>query len=221
VDATVANVGEANGTYVARLVANGEVVDTRTVDVEAGNQQVVRLTHTFEETGEYSLSIGNLSIGEGSVETGHAFELRETTLGADTVHTGEELTVEATVANNGTDEGTYEAQLVAGEEVVETQSVDIPDGEQRVVTFTHTFEAAGEYTLSIEEERVGEVVVQAPATTTIQTGTTETDDTERTIAPLWILLLAAIILLFVLWRRRDDEEEQESEDQRDKQAGNS
>jgi hypothetical protein len=60
VNVTVANVGNANGTYTTRLVADGSVVDTQPIDITANGSREVQLQHTFETGGNHTLSIGNL-----------------------------------------------------------------------------------------------------------------------------------------------------------------
>lgn len=132
---------------------------------------------------------------------------------------GEELTVETTVANNGTAGGTYEAQLTADGEVLGTQSVYIPAGGGRVLTFTHSFEVGGEYSLSINEEHLGNLTVRAqvpPAdetATSTPTTSSKPDDGGRLLELLGgLAVLVVLFLLFALWRRRDEEEEDDETD---------
>jgi PGF-CTERM protein len=55
--ATVENDGRAEGTHEVRLSVGGDVVATETVSVEAGSTTDVSLSHQFEESGVYDVSV--------------------------------------------------------------------------------------------------------------------------------------------------------------------
>jgi PGF-pre-PGF domain-containing protein len=68
VNVTVANVGRANGTYTARLVADGRVVATRNVSLAATASRTVQLRHTFGTPGNYSLAVGTVDLQQVEVQ---------------------------------------------------------------------------------------------------------------------------------------------------------
>ncbi|WP_247730588.1 CARDB domain-containing protein [Halovivax limisalsi] len=70
ISATIVNEGGQAGTHTAELLIDGEVVDTRSITLDAGEQGDVTFTHTFEETGEYEVAIDDDVIGTVTVEEG-------------------------------------------------------------------------------------------------------------------------------------------------------
>lgn len=91
-----------------------------------------------------------------------SFEVSDATLGADEVEPGEDVTVSAVVENTGDGEGSYTAEFAVDGEVVETVTVDLGPGENREVTYTHTFEEPGTYQVDVSGEVAGSVSVEAP-----------------------------------------------------------
>ena len=149
--------------------------DGRTVD----DAETVR--HSYDEPGEYTVSVvvENATDSYRVTETVvvekaepdpapepvafDSYEVSETTL-----HTGDEITVEATVTNRGNESGTVEVPLVLDGEVVAERQVTVPPGERESVQFRETFETAGDYTLT-----VGEL---DPTTVTVETEPAERED---------------------------------------------
>jgi hypothetical protein len=78
---------------------------------------------------------------------------------------GEPVRVVATVANRGSRAGTVTLPLRLGGEEVGTETVRVPPGETRTVTFTHTLETPGTYSVEVDGVAGGEVVVEAVAET--------------------------------------------------------
>ncbi len=60
---SIQNAGEGTGTYTAELAVDGEVVDSRTVEVAPGDTAVVRFERTFDEPGRYAVSVGGEAAG--------------------------------------------------------------------------------------------------------------------------------------------------------------
>jgi hypothetical protein len=73
VNTTVANVGNAGGPYIARLVADGAVVDSQRIIVPANETRTVRLEHTFTSAGQHQLAIGNQAFQSPIVTPGLPF----------------------------------------------------------------------------------------------------------------------------------------------------
>ena len=72
VEVTVENTGSEEGTHEATLQADGETVTSESVTVAEGGRETVTLTHTFDEAGEYDLSVGaderKLTVYESPIE---------------------------------------------------------------------------------------------------------------------------------------------------------
>jgi hypothetical protein len=67
------NTGDTEETYNATLTADGEAVASESVTLGGGESETVSLSHTFAETGEQTLSVGNQSQTVTVYETPLAF----------------------------------------------------------------------------------------------------------------------------------------------------
>jgi hypothetical protein len=61
ITANVANDGEQEGTYTVQLKLNGEIVDTKTVTLDAGQSQQVSFTVSGLDYGQYEVDVAGLS----------------------------------------------------------------------------------------------------------------------------------------------------------------
>lgn len=68
VNATLATDGTRSGDYTVALRVDGVHVRNETVRLPAEGNRTVRLTHSFESPGEYTLGIGTHSLGSVTVE---------------------------------------------------------------------------------------------------------------------------------------------------------
>jgi len=59
VNVTIENTGDADGEFDARLTSRGVTLDQKSVDIDEGSSETVRLTNTFNESGAYNLQINN------------------------------------------------------------------------------------------------------------------------------------------------------------------
>lgn len=78
VTATVANAGNVTGTMTVEFAVGGVVVDTRTVELEPGEETTVTFEHRLDESGEYSLSVNGVAVGGesgGTVTVGNGDEI--------------------------------------------------------------------------------------------------------------------------------------------------
>ncbi|WP_277552280.1 CARDB domain-containing protein [Halobaculum limi] len=57
VEATIANTGDASGTFTANLTVNGAVLDEQSVELSPGESQTVEFTVSFDETGAYDVAV--------------------------------------------------------------------------------------------------------------------------------------------------------------------
>jgi len=100
VEVAVTNEGDAETAYNATLTVDGETVASESVTVGAGEATTVTLTHTFEETGEYDLSVANESTAITVYETPVEFA-SATQDQVDTVRLEQTATIDGTVVSNG------------------------------------------------------------------------------------------------------------------------
>lgn len=149
IGATIENVGGREGTFTAELRVDGVVVGTEDVTIDAGDTASVTFTRSFDEPGEYEVSITDATVGTALVEPPAAFEIVNTTMDTTTVGVGETVDVAAAVANAGGLEGTFTAELEQDGEPIATREVTVPPGETATAWFSVSFAERGAYPLSV------------------------------------------------------------------------
>jgi len=107
-----------------------------------------------------SASIAHLT-GE---TTAPDISLVDASIDTTTVLEGEPVTAMATVENTGDASGTFTADLRVDGTVVDTASVEVPPGASETVSFNRAFDDSGQYTITINDARAGDLTVEQPAT---------------------------------------------------------
>ncbi|WP_158056052.1 S8 family serine peptidase [Halorussus halophilus] len=133
-----------------------------------------KLDTTFVETSDGSHVYRAAASSTGTYAVGlqtPSFEVRDASLDATSVATGESVTVSATVENVGDGAGTYTAELNVDGNVVATKSVELGVGETTTVEFDRAF-AAGEHEIVVGDTSAGALSVAG------ETNTTTGDDDE-------------------------------------------
>ena len=161
---TVENTGDISDDITLELTADGTALDSETVEVPSGETATINLSHTFESAGERGLSVNGEPAGAVTVQAPAAFELDDIEVSQTTVTAGETVTVTAMVENTGGVNGTVRPRLVVGGEPVADRILDLDGGQSEQVAFRHTFEEAGDYSVSVSDEVAGRVTVESPAT---------------------------------------------------------
>lgn len=65
---TVENTGDAGGTALLEVTANGEVVGTREVSVPPGDSETTTVSVSLDEPGEYEVAVSGTTVGSLTVE---------------------------------------------------------------------------------------------------------------------------------------------------------
>ena len=68
VTADAENAGDATGEYTASLEVDSDVEDEETFTVDAGETETVEFTHTFDEAGEFDVTVDGVEAGTVTVE---------------------------------------------------------------------------------------------------------------------------------------------------------
>ena len=89
------------------------------------------------------------------------FDITETNIDVTTTTTDEEVTIQVLVTNTGGTDGSYEAELLLDDEVVDQQERTVPNGGTVSINFERSFDAPGLYTVQVNDVDVGEVNVSA------------------------------------------------------------
>ncbi|WP_276253017.1 CARDB domain-containing protein [Halomontanus rarus] len=167
VSATATNDGDKAGTYTIELTVDGDVVEEQDVELEAGASETVTFTRTFNDAGEYDIEIGGASAGTLTVVEPEpepepaAFDVGDAELSESEIAAGDSVDVTATVSNTGEESGTHTAELTVDGDVVAEQDVTLEGGESDTVTFTETFDDAGEYDVAVDDSSAGTLTVVA------------------------------------------------------------
>lgn len=164
----VENVGDASGVYTTELVVDGVVVDHRSVAVPAGERRTVTFVRRFYIPGPHPVSVGDAGATVEAREvtvtaSGASFSVHDVAVSDERVGAGGTTTVTATVTNDGTEPGTFAAELVVADVVVATRHVSVDAGESVAVTFARTFDAPGRYPVTVRGGEGGTVTVGEPA----------------------------------------------------------
>ena len=174
VTAEIANTGDAPGEYTAGLEIDGTVEDTETVEVEPGETEVVEFTYTFEDAGEYEVSVdgaaaGTVTVSEASTpppspspdpDPEPDISVLDANIEPTTIATGENVTVTVTLENTGDADGDYEVTLNVDDARVDSTTESVSAGETTELSFVHTFEEAGEYEVRVSDVQAGTVTVE-------------------------------------------------------------
>jgi len=169
VEATVENVGDADGTFEAELHVDGDTVDTQEVDVDAGDSEDVEFTRTFDDAGEYDIAVSDEDAGTLKVSEPADFEVTDASLSDSTITEGESVEVTATVENNGGRAGVFDIELrVDGETEAEKEDVVVSPVGSKQVTFEWTPPGPGEYDIDVNDEDAGTLVVEQSAELAIE-----------------------------------------------------
>ena len=162
VTATIENDGNESWTGTVDLEVDGDTESTQLVSVDGGESETVSFEPSFDDDGEYDISVEGESAGTLTVEDDDEaeFVVSDADLSNETVDPGESAEASATVENEGDADGTETVELRVDGEVDATQSVSLDAGESETVTFDRTFQDAGEYEIAIANETAGTLTVE-------------------------------------------------------------
>ncbi|MFP9061847.1 right-handed parallel beta-helix repeat-containing protein [Natrialbaceae archaeon A-chndr2] len=163
ITADVENDGDATGEYTAALEIDGTVVANQTVSVGPGETHSVAFRHTFDTAGDYDVTVDGVEAGTVTVTEPEAiFDLSDVSVSEEDVLTGDGVTVSALLENTGTDDGEHVVSLEIDGTVVTNQTVSVDAGETEVIEFTHAFDTAGDYDVTVDGVEAGTVTVTEP-----------------------------------------------------------
>lgn len=142
VSVDLANVGNAEGTYSVTLSLDGTILETINVTMPAESVRKVRFDVVKEETGVYTIEIGELS-GQLEVVKPAEFKLSSLVVTPSEVLPGEEVTVTVDISNTGGLEGDYTCTLIVNADVQENKVITLDSQARETVTFKFTPSYAG------------------------------------------------------------------------------
>lgn len=84
-------------------------------------------------------------------------DITDTEIDVAVATTDEDVTIQVFVSNTGGADGTYEAQLLANEEIIEREDATVPSNQTVIIDFVRTFEQPDLYEVQVNDVPVGEV----------------------------------------------------------------
>ncbi|WP_134670890.1 PKD domain-containing protein [Halorussus marinus] len=160
VNATVRNERADSRTFAVDLTADGEPVATETVAVPGGETAAVAFERSLAP-GTHEVAVAGEPVGTVSVADPVAdIAVADLSANASRIDAGDRVAITASVENRGAKDGQRELALGLFGEAVATETVAVPAGERRSVTFVREIGAAGDYTASAGGETVEIAVVE-------------------------------------------------------------
>jgi uncharacterized cupredoxin-like copper-binding protein len=150
VEATVENTKSTSDTPEVVLSTGETTTATENITLDGGESGTVQFTTSYEEFGDYQLSVNGLepttlTVGEPNLS------VTGITLSEDEVLVGAPVMVSATVTNDGSITGTLEVTLFADGEEVTSESISVAPGESENVAQEVVFESVGVVELSVND----------------------------------------------------------------------
>lgn len=202
---TLRNNGSRDGTETFTLTADDRQLASPTVSVAAGSQRTVTVPVEFSNAGETDVEVGAYETQITVTEPTPDIEVTELSVDRTRVQTGDTVTVDAMVTNNGTAGGVGTVQFRAFGDTVTTKQVSVAPGQTRTVQFTQEFAAPGKFQIGVNNQTTTITVNRSPdweATPANDAGTITSGDaeSESDASFQWALILlgTGLVLLFGL-----------------------
>lgn len=160
VQAKLRNAGE-RGIIPAALTIDGEASKTTWKPLDKDAEADVFFRTRFYQAGEHAVTINDAEAETVTVARTPA-QLLYTDLSAPAyARPGETLPIQASLRNAGSEDGTTHVTLKLDGKTIAKQDVEVPAGDIRDVAFSHRFEKAGAYQLSIGDREAEISVAEA------------------------------------------------------------
>jgi hypothetical protein len=166
---------DTNGDQRYDYIASDGFQDTA-YENRTGNQSViVNDTAGVTVEGTESVTESSETSTATPVDTTTSFKITNLSVSNRTAHVGDEVIVTTRITNPRDSRLDGELALATAGESVETQQVALFAQESRTVTFTHSYDAAGEYVIKVGDHTQRIRIVEEGAPLTPMTTTGETD----------------------------------------------
>lgn len=127
VSAQVTNIGELRGTFIADFTVNGQIRETKTVELSGGETQTLTFTLTGTSKGTYNVAIG-AATGSFTVQEPGQIELTNLVVSPAEVWGGQTVTVSVRATNKGSSVSSLEINLKVNNQVVATRTINLAPG---------------------------------------------------------------------------------------------
>ncbi|MBI4284671.1 MAG: hypothetical protein HY670_02065 [Chloroflexi bacterium] len=142
IEASVANMGNAAGSYTVVFKINDATVETKDVALGAGEQKTVAFQYTARAAGKQKVELNTLA---GTVEVLRPAEFRVTSIGVSPAEiiAGKDITINVEIENTGEVEGTYPAKVTVDGKVVASKDVTVGANARNTFSFPHILDKSG------------------------------------------------------------------------------
>jgi hypothetical protein len=179
ITASLINEGELTGTHEVKLKINGEVVETKEVEIEGQNGVSVSFNLAGLASGTYQISVDETSVTLTVLPvkepTPASFTLGPLEITLAEADIDEEVSISVTVENIGESEGTYLVTCKINGNIVEEKEVTIPGLSSENIIFIVTFGEAGKKLIDVNDQ-LGNVTVKGVSPPQQQTPLPSGDD---------------------------------------------
>lgn len=165
VDTVVSNAGGEAGAYNATLTVDGRAVASATGELAAESERTVRLSHTFDRPGEYTLGAGE-ETATVVVEEPAEPTVSNVSVDRERVRAGDSVRVTATVRNDASVPANGSVAFTRDGEPVTTRAVTLSPGASTELSVTVDLPTAGTVRLGAGTAAPVAVTVVAPTTGT-------------------------------------------------------
>ncbi|ELY41891.1 hypothetical protein [Natronorubrum tibetense] len=166
-NATYENVGQTTEETTAQLTVDGTVVDTKTLEIEPGENESAVFERQMQWPGTYEVGVGKGASETVTVE-GPPIDVLEASVTTTDITAGDRATIEATVSNPTEQRVQRTLELAVDGIVVDTRTVSIAPNGETTVTFERQFDDAETYDIAISGVEAGSVTVAERETITIR-----------------------------------------------------
>ncbi|WP_192918542.1 PKD domain-containing protein [Salinigranum salinum] len=200
-DADVTDVSVGFSVSKARLADLGvPAEDVALYRYEDGTWTELPTAVVGERDDGYAFSASSPGLSEFAVGAKQPkFALQTVRVDVNEIRVGDDLRVFVRITNDGGADGSFVANLLIDDAVVERRELTIAAGGRRQVRFERPIEAVGSYTVRVNDAVAGEVIVTKAGDTDTTTTTDATTDTAATVgtddvAPVGAVLLGVLAL---------------------------
>jgi hypothetical protein len=147
----VSNDGDSFAIYYVPLVVDGELVDSQTIPLEAGESNTVNFKLTIDEEGTYQAEIGGKKVDVTVGTTAPAsFKVSDLNISPESVKIGEDVTITVKVTNTGGEKGSYTVTLKIDGEVEDEEAVTLNSAEAKNVSFDVSTSQEGTFDVDVD-----------------------------------------------------------------------
>lgn len=160
VTARVTNIGDSEGSKNISLLVDGSPVNSRNVDLAAGENTTISFTIQKEVAGDCTVELGNLTRTIEVLEPAK-FEVSNLDVSPKEIKPGENTTVIAEIKNIGEVRDTKTIKLFIDKEVEETKEITLNPKEKTTTSFTIQKKEPGNHTIQIKNQAI-KIKIQKP-----------------------------------------------------------